>query len=183
MLVAGSCLSGGAALAQTACSTAVDQLARQHNLALDAPQIGAAGQSATQAAPPATMESRGLTSTQPPPGSTGAFTPPPSGSSSAISPPLGSGSSLPPPGGQRLPPPGGQRLQPPGGQQIAPPQTLAPGAGGAAHSNLTAADRGRMEALLKAARDSDRRGDSQHCQELVREAQATPGAASTGAPR
>jgi len=168
-----SCVSSGAALAQTACSGAIDQLTRQHNLTMEAPQNSAAGQAANQAAPPATMESRGLTATQPPPGSTGAFTPPP---------PAGSGSSLPPPGAQHLPPPGAQQMPAPGAQQLAPPQTIAPRSG-AVHSDLGAADRGRMEALLKAARDADRRGDSQHCLELLRQAQATPGVSGTGRPQ
>ena len=158
-LAAVSCLSSGAALAQTACGSAIDQLTRQHNLTMEAPQSTAPSQSATEAAPPATLESRGLTATQPPPDSTGAFTPPPAPGSTAAAPPaVGSGSTL------------------------APPQTLTPGAG-AAQSDLNAADRGRMEALLKAARDAERRGDNAHCLELLREAQATPGVSGAGAPK
>jgi hypothetical protein len=91
------------------------------------------------------MESRGLTENQPVGGSHGAFTPPPPAAPSASAPIIGS----------NPPPP--------------PPVAAAPNV---AKSDLNAADRGRMEALLKAARDADRKGDAALCLDRLREAEA-----------
>lgn len=161
LLVTVLCSVSGAALAQN-CRAGVHQLAQQYNIA---PESKGAG-----AEPPATAESRGLTETQRLPQSRGAFSTPSPGAPGTTSPPISSGSSQPPPsvGGMSQPP------------------AIAPGTGALSPNpspNLSAADRGRMEALLTAARDADRRGDSAHCIELLREAEAIPSVPGAGKPQ
>jgi hypothetical protein len=145
--------AAGPALAQS-CGTEVSRLAQQYSLSTDETHTGSMGAPTTPEAPPATTESRGVTTTDRLARSGGVLTPPDTGAPMAIQPP----SSNP----DRMP--------------TAPqPQQSPPNAGSTDTAGLTAAQRTQMESLLTAARAAERQGKQEQCLDRLREAEAIPG--------